>query len=156
MSDPPRRLVVGIGNPDRGDDGAGRLVARLLRGRLAADVRIEACLGGAAELIELLREADVAVLADAMVSGAEPGTIRRFDCAAGGVVPGPGGASSHGLGVAQAVGLARALGCLPAVCVVFAVEGADFAPGAPVSPPVAAAAEEAARRIAAELAGKLR
>jgi hydrogenase maturation protease len=152
VSDPPRRLVVGIGNPDRGDDGVGRLVVRLLRGRLPADVRIEERLGGAAELVELLAEADVAVLIDAMVSGAAPGTIRRFDCVAGEVVPGSGGASSHGLGVAEAVGLARALGCLPTVCVVYAVEAAEFAPGAEVTAAVAAAAEETARRVAAELA----
>nr|WP_294509505.1 hydrogenase maturation protease [uncultured Rhodopila sp.] len=150
MSDPPRRLVVGVGNPDRGDDGAGRLVARLLHGRLPADVRIEECLGGAAELIDLLREADHAVLADAMVSGAAPGTIRRLDCASGDVMPRSAGASSHGLGVAQAVGLARALACLPSVCVVYAVEAAAFAPGAPMSPRVAAAAAETARRIAGE------
>ena len=34
------RLVVGIGNPDRGDDAVGRLVARALRGRVPADVRV--------------------------------------------------------------------------------------------------------------------
>ena len=152
MSDPPRRLIVGIGNPDRGDDGVGRLVARLLRGRLPADVRIEERLGGAAELVELLGEADVAVLVDAMMSGTAPGTIQRFDCVAGEVGPGAAGASSHGLGVAEAVGLARALGCLPPVCVVYAVEAADFAPGAEMTTVVAAAAQETAGRIAAELA----
>jgi hydrogenase maturation protease len=152
VPDPRRRLVVGIGNPDRGDDGAGRLVARLLRGRLPADVRIEECFGGAAELVGLLDGADVAVLADAMVSGAAPGTIRRFDCVAGEVAPGSGGASSHGLGVAQAVGLARALGCLPPVCVVYAVEAAAFAPGSEMTTAVAEAAEETARRIAGEMA----
>jgi hydrogenase maturation protease len=154
VPDPPRRLVAGIGNPDRGDDGVGRLVARLLRGRLPADVRIEERLGGAAELVELLGEADVAVLVDAMMSGAAPGTIRRFDCVAGEVVPGVAGASSHGLGLAEAIGLARALGFLPPACVVYAVEAAAFAPGADMSPAMAAAAEETARRVAAEMAGE--
>jgi hydrogenase maturation protease len=153
VRDRPRRLVAGIGNPDRGDDGVGRLVARLLRGRLPPDVRIEERSGGAAELIELLGEADVAVLVDAMVSGAAPGMIRRLDCAAGDLAPDLAGTSSHGFGVAQAVGLARALGCLPRVCVVYAVEAADFAAGAEMSPEVVAAAEETARRIAGELTG---
>jgi hydrogenase maturation protease len=152
VSDPPRRLVVGIGNPDRGDDGLGRMVAGLLRGRLPADVRIEERLGGAAELVDLLAEADHAVLVDAMVSGAAPGTIRRLDCAAGEVVPGVAGASSHGFGLAQAIGLARALGSLPPVCLVYAVEAAAFAPGAEMTAVVAEAAEAAAGRIAVELA----
>ncbi len=153
MSDPPRRLVIGVGNPDRGDDGAGRMVARWLRGRLPADVRIEESLGGASDLIELLGEADHAVLVDAMVSAAPIGTIRRLDCAAGELVPGSGGTSSHGLGVAQAVGLARVLGCLPSVCVVYAIEAANFAHGAEMTPQVTAAARETARRIAGELVG---
>lgn len=151
MSDPPRRLVIGVGNLDRGDDGVGRLVAYELRGLLPGDVRIEESFGGAAELVELLRDADHAVLVDAMVSGVAAGTIRRFDCAAGEVAPGAGGASSHGLGVAEAIGLARALGCLPPVCLVYAIEAAGFTPGAEMTPVVAAAAKETARRIAGEL-----
>ena len=148
--DPVRRLVVGVGNPDRGDDGAGLLVARMLRDRLPPDVRIEERLGGAAELIELLREADQAVLIDAMVSGAPAGTIRRFDCAVGDVAPGRGQASSHGLGVAEAVGLASALSCLPAVCLIYGVEAAEFSPGSDMSDAVVDGAEAVADRIAAE------
>jgi hydrogenase maturation protease len=137
-----------VGNPDRGDDGVGRLVARLLSGRLPAGVRVEQVGGGAADLIELLREADQVILADAMVSGAPVGTVRRMDCAS--VLPGLGGTSSHGLGVAEAVGLARALGCLPSVCVVFGVEAAGFAPGAAMSAEVVAAAGRAAEQIVGE------
>jgi hydrogenase maturation protease len=143
-------MVVGVGNPDRGDDGVGLLVARMLRDRLPPDVRIEERLGGAAELIELLREADEAVLVDAMVSGAPAGTIRRFDCVAGEVARGQGRASSHGLGVAEAIGLASALECLPRACVIYAVEAAEFSPGADMSDGVAAGAEAVADRIAAE------
>ncbi len=150
MSDPVRRLVVGVGNPDRGDDGIGLLIARMLRDRLPADVRIEERRGGAAELIDLLREADEAILVDAMVSGAPTGTVRRFDCVAGEVVPGPRGASSHGLGVAEAVGLAAALSCLPRVCVVYGVEAAEFSPGADMSDAVVTSAQGAVEQIEAE------
>jgi hydrogenase maturation protease len=152
VSERPRRLVVGIGNPDRGDDGVGRLVAGLLHGRLPADVRIEERLGGAAELIELLGEADYAVLVDAMVSGAPVGMIRRLDCAAGEVVPELGGTSSHGFGLAQAVALAGSLSCLPRMCVIYAVEAADFTLGAEMSAEIVSAAQETARRIVDELA----
>ena len=33
-----RRLVIGVGNPDRGDDGVGDEVVRLLAGRTPPDV----------------------------------------------------------------------------------------------------------------------
>ncbi|PPQ28004.1 hydrogenase maturation protease [Rhodopila globiformis] len=151
MSEPPRRLVVGVGNPDRGDDGVGRLVARLLRGRLPADVRIEEQAGGAAELVDLLQQADCVILVDAAVSGAPPGTIRRLDCRAGDVVPESGGASSHGFGVAQAVALAAALSCMPRVCVAYVIEGGSFAVGGAMSGEVVSAAQEAARLIVTEL-----
>jgi len=35
-----RQIVLGIGNAERGDDAAGRTVARLLQGRLPDDVEI--------------------------------------------------------------------------------------------------------------------
>jgi hydrogenase maturation protease len=151
-SEQPRRVVVGIGNPDRGDDGIGRKVAQRLRGRLPEGVRIEEQSGGGTDLIETLRLADQAILVDAMISGAPAGTVRRLDCAAGDAVPAQPGTSSHGLGIADAIALALVLGCLPSRCVVFAVEAAEFSPGAPMTPAVAAAVDEVARRIELEFA----
>ena len=152
MSDASRRLVLGVGNPDRGDDGVGRLVARLLRGRVPMDVRVEEAAGDAAGVIEKLQGVDWAILVDAAVSGAPVGTVHRVDCIAGDALPSSGGTSSHGLGVAEAVALARALGCLPRWCVIYAVEGAYFRPGSDVSRQVADAAADVAARVAAEFA----
>jgi hydrogenase maturation protease len=146
-----RRLVVGIGNCDRGDDGVGPFITRGLRGRLPEGVEVRESGGEATRLLELLAGADAAWLVDAAVSGADPGTIRRLDAAHG---PLPGtmlALSSHGLGLAQAVELARALGSLPRRLVVYAIEGAEFAPGAPLSPAVEAAALEVGSRLLAEI-----
>lgn len=146
-----RCVVVGVGNPDRGDDGAGRAVARRLRGTLPEGVTLAEADGEATALLAHLDGADAAFLVDACVSGAPAGTVRRIDV---GVAPLPEGAfglSTHGLGLAQAVGLARALGRLPPRCVVYAIEGASFAPGGPLSPAVAGAVEEVARRLRAEV-----
>ena len=150
MSD-PRRLVIGVGNPDRGDDGVGRLVARLLRDRVAADVRIVETDGNAAQVIELLQAADCVWLVDAAVSGAPGGTIHRVNCSSGELPPAAPTASSHGLGVAEAIALARTLGTLPRRCVVYAVEGEGFEQGGAVSGTVVDAAHEVARRIAVEI-----
>ena len=86
-------------------------------------------------------------------SGATVGTVRRFDV---GSAPLPQGAfnfniSTHGLGLAEAVELARALDQLPDRCVVYAIEAASFQPGAPLSPPVAAAIAEVGNRVRDEI-----
>jgi hydrogenase maturation protease len=140
-------LVLCVGNPDRGDDGAGRLVAALLRGRVPADVVVAECDGGAAGVIEAFSGVDCVFVIDAAVSGASAGTIHRVDCAAGEALPAGRAASSHGLGVAEAIALARMLGCLPRQCVVYAIEGARFDVGADVSPAVADAAREVAEGV---------
>lgn len=139
------RLILGVGNPDRGDDGAGWLVAARLRALGVGGV--ETVGGSAPELLAAFDGADDVVLIDAACSGAPVGSVHVVDCGAGEALPAGGGVSSHGLGVAEAIGLARALACLPARCVVYAIEGADFSPGAMLSPEVAAAAEAVVDRI---------
>ena len=49
--------------------------------------------------------------------------------------------SSHGLGLGEAIGLARALGRMPDRLIVHAVEAADFGYGIGLTPAIAAAAE---------------
>jgi hydrogenase maturation protease len=144
-------VVIGVGNLDCGDDGVGRLVARLLRGREPPGVRVEEQDGGAVELIDVLVGAAGVFLVDAAVSGAPAGTVHMVDCRGDASLPSRGGASSHGLGVAEGIGLARALGSLPPLCRLYAVEGAVFAPGAPMSPAVASVAEVLAARLARDL-----
>jgi hydrogenase maturation protease len=145
------RLVIGIGNPDRGDDGVGRLVAQRLRGNVTSDVRIEEHDGSAASLIELLRGVDSVFLIDAAVSGAPAGTIQETNCTTTGVLPTRSGASSHGFGVAEAIALTRTLHGLPRVCLLYTVEGVTFAPGAAMSQTVLAAADTLVERLLKEL-----
>jgi hydrogenase maturation protease len=148
---PSHRRVIGIGNPDRGDDGVGRLVAQRLRGNVPADVSVEEHDGAAAGLIERLRGADSVWLIDAVVSGAPPGTICQTDCTTTDVLPARSGASSHGLGVAEAIALARMLHGLPRVCMLYTLEGVTFTPGAAMSPQVLTAADALAARLAEAL-----
>lgn len=136
-------LVLGLGNAMRGDDGVGAAVARELGARAHP--------GDMAGLLDELARTRHAVLIDASVSGAAPGTIRRFDAADGPLPATVLRVSSHGAGLAEALEMARALDQLPPRCVVYAVEGAVFDHGAPLSPPVAAAVADVAARIRAEL-----
>ena len=146
-----RRLILGIGNPERGDDAVGGEVVRLLRGRLPAGFEVLPHSGEATALLTCMQGAEVAFLIDAAVSGAEPGTVRRFDVAEQSLPSGLGALSSHGFALAQAIELARVLGSLPRRCIVYAIEGHQFEPGTPLSPKAAHAAAEVADRILHEL-----
>ena len=145
------RLVLGIGNPDRGDDAVGRLVARSLRMRVPADVRISEHDGEATALVGELQSARRAWLIDAARSGARPGTIHRIDCSNAELATPLGALSSHGFGVAEAIALARALDVMPPQCIVYAVEAADFTFCAGLSREVVQAMDAVTERILAEL-----
>ena len=149
--------VIACGNAHAGDDGAGLAVAADLRQRLrdrgAIDV-VEA--GTPARILDLLTGVDAAIVLDAVRSdGAHrPGEIVRIEDLRGGV---PGGLrsslSSHGLGVAEAVGVAAAVGPVPRVAFLGveadgATEGADVSKAVADSLPLLA---DAAERLAVEL-----
>lgn len=144
-----RRTVVGIGNEDRGDDAAGLLVARRLVG--LGDVAVRECGGGLTDLLELLSGAECALLVDA-AAGLPAGALQRFDAADGPLPAHLAASSTHGMGVPQAIELARALGRLPPTCVVYAIGAGAFTAGEPLSPAVARAVGEAEQRIRHELA----
>ena len=145
------RLVVGIGNPDRGDDALGRMIARMLRPRVPGDVRVVELDGEASTLLAELQQARRAWLIDAAQAGTIPGTIHRLDCSSADLPMPAGTVSSHGFGVAEAIALARALDVLPSQCIVYAVGMADLTIGAAPSPEVTAALDDVVARVLAEL-----
>ena len=149
-ADSMRKVLIGIGNEYRGDDGAGIQVARRLKMSGSDGVAVVEHDGEPAALIETLKDADSAVLVDA-AAGPDPGRIHRFDAAAGELPRGIFGWSTHGMSVAEAIELARTLGELPARCIVYAVEGQSFETGAPLSVPVEMALAELERRARADL-----
>ena len=143
-----RKLIVGVGNPLCGDDGAGHAVIEHLRDRQPTGVELATLSGEATQLIEAWADADWVVVIDASCSDAAPATIRCFDTAAGDLPAALERRSSHGFGLAEAVALARNLGRLPRRLLVYTVEGKNFEPGAALSAPVAQAASALARELA--------
>jgi hydrogenase maturation protease len=144
-------LVAALGNPDRGDDGVGLEVARLLEGRLPAAARILARRGDMLSLIDDWAGCDALICIDAAAApDAEPGRIHRIDLARDALPQDLSFTSSHAFGLPEAVALARALKLAPRCIVVYAIEGSRFDSGATLSPEVLAAASEVADRVAAE------
>lgn len=150
-----RRVVIGVGNRLRGDDGAGPAALDRLAGRLPPAVEMAECPGGVAELLAAWEGAASVYVVDCAGPGAgsvgAPGAVHRIDASIDPLPAALGAASSHGLGLATAVELARTLGRLPPKLVVYAVAGDRFTPGTGVSPAVARGAAGAADAIAAEL-----
>ncbi|TMC07145.1 MAG: hydrogenase maturation protease [Chloroflexi bacterium] len=134
--------VIGLGAEDRGDDVAGLLVARLVRAAAPPGADVHECAGDAGALLDLLEGADRVVLVDA-ARGGPPGTVERL--APDAVRPAP-ARSTHGLGLADAIGLAAELGVLTGAVSLYVVHGLSFEPG-PVTPEVAAGARTAAELV---------
>jgi hydrogenase maturation protease len=148
-------LVAGIGNPDRGDDGIGPLVVRRLAKRVPPDIAPHVAIvertGDALALIDDWAGRDAVILVDAAAPGSAPGTIHRIDLLEDALPTDVTLSSTHAFGVADAVGLARTLGLLPRRVIVYAIEGANFDLGAPISRKVAAALNEVVARVANEV-----
>jgi hydrogenase maturation protease len=139
-------LVIGIGNPDRTDDAAGVLVARKVhQGRVLewADCSV---------LMDLWDSADDVIVVDAMRSGLPPGTVRRFD-AVDERLPARAFPSTHSMGIAETVELARALGRLPLRLTVYGIEAGDLSLGGTPGDEVTAAVDRVAEEINEELGG---
>ena len=140
-------LIIGCGNPDRGDDAAGLLVVKRLR---SMGIAAEEHHGEGLALMEAWSGAGSVILIDAVITGTAPGAISVWDAQTAPVSRDAFRASTHSFGVAEAVELARALGRLPALLVIYGIEGRNFEPGSQPAPEVLAAVEEVARRIAKE------
>jgi hydrogenase maturation protease len=114
----PRRLLIGVGNPDRGDDGAGIAVASRLRARNDCARTVCECTGEATSLLSAWTGFDDVVLVDACRGAGLPGSIHRVSPEEADRLASLQHASTHSLGVAFAIGLARALGSHPSRLVI--------------------------------------
>ncbi len=145
MSDPfAGALFIGVGEPARGDDGVGPWLAAALAAR-GREMAVRAADG--AEIAALLAGRPAAVLLDATRGAGPPGTLTVLDLARTLLPPGLAPPSSHLIGLAEGVEIARALGDAPARLAFFGIEGRDFALGAGLSPPVAVAARTLLERL---------
>ena len=152
MTGSPQIIVIGIGNPDRGDDAAGRLVARALGQKLSSHV-VSVCemSGEALALVEKMTQASIVFIIDACMSGQKSGDIKRIDLRDQDLPSQQGDMSSHGFGLSAAIDLANILGKLPAICIIYAIEGENYALGAAVSPSVQQAIDKVICRIEDEI-----
>jgi hydrogenase maturation protease len=145
-------VVVGIGNAFRGDDGVGLRVVDALRDRVGSDVTVVACEEEPSRLIAAWEGATATVVVDAVVSGAEPGAVHRFDASEAAIPTAEFRSSTHAFSLGETIEIARALGRLPARVVVYGIEGASFTAGNELTPQVAATIDAVAAAVLDDLA----
>ena len=139
-------LVIGVGSPDRGDDGVGPVVAAEVARRSLPGVTVLAELTPL-DLLDAWAGARTVVLVDAVRTGDPPGTVTTLDATVTRLPVGVGASSTHGLGLADVIEMSRSLGRVPERLVVVGVELADCSPGAVLSPRVRAAVGSAVETV---------
>ncbi len=152
LPDAASLVIIGVGNRVRGDDGAGPAVAGLLRGKEMPGVRIVEEERDGLSILEHWREGESVILVDAVVSGAPPGTIHRLNLLDDKLPAWSNRHSTHLIGIADAVGIARALSRLPSELRFIGIEGSAFGIGERMTDVVQQAVEGVAGAILHELA----
>jgi hydrogenase maturation protease len=133
--------VIGCGNPDAGDDAVGLIVARAVRVRAPDDVEVVVT-RDPLRVLDLLDGVDRVVVVDGVRSTdgvREPGDLVRAEADDDGLPASlRTSLSSHGLGIAETIGLVAAMGSASRI-VFHGVEVGSVTAGTGLSAAVAAA-----------------
>jgi len=139
-------VIIALGNPFRGDDGVGTAVTNSLKDQLEDCLFIKGQDDSLA-IINAWENANLTVIIDASSPDKTPGKITRLAIDAQPLPRDLASCSSHGLGLAEAIELGRALGKLPGRLLIYAVEAESFEHGAALSPSVMAAVKDVVQKI---------
>ncbi len=151
--------IVGCGNPNRSDDGVGPEVVRLLGGRgVGADARAVALIDAGTDGMSVMfraRGCAALIVVDGCVSGSEPGAVFELRGQALEREP-PASPTLHDFRWEHALYAGRrTFGAdFPQDVTVYLIEAATLEFGIGLSPPVAAAADIVAERIAGRVGAR--
>jgi hydrogenase maturation protease len=150
-----RTLILGLGNPLRGDDGVGpRVIEELARRDLPEGVvALDGGTGGL-DLLRLLERWRRVVIVDAADVGREPGQYVRFTLDQVRLAGASSTLSLHNAGLSEILALADALNLDLPEMVIFGVQPAEIGWKEGVSPAVAAALTPLADAVLEETEGE--
>ena len=147
-----KTLVLGLGNPLRGDDGVGpRIIEELTRQGLPEGVTALDVGNAGLDLLNILEGWERAVIVDAAEMGREPGRFVRFTPDEARLTQAGDHVSLHNAGLSEALALANALGRTLPELVIFGVQPAEVDWKAELSSPVEAAIPALTEAVMAEL-----
>ena len=147
MTLPKPKLVIGIGNAFRSDDAVGLKVAQRLQLHSGHHLKVIEFTSDPLNLWDQWQQYDDVRLIDAIPLKEQAGRVHQFDASRKSLPTGLFQGSTHNLGVAEAIELARALGKLPRKFMVYGIEGKNFGFGQTLSPEMETAIEEIACEI---------
>jgi len=147
------KLILGIGQSLRGDDGAGLAAVKLWQSRFPAraadsDLRVESLELPGLALLDYFVAVDKVLLVDAVRSGAAAGTLHWLgEADLAGFCLGSG--SAHGWGVAETLALGRQVQPenMPNHLTILGIEARELDLGEGLSPEVAGVMDQAAKMI---------
>jgi hydrogenase maturation protease len=149
--DERKALIIGVGNEYRSDDGVGLIAAGRLAEKGISRLDIIATSGEGVALMELWRGIDDVIIIDAIQSGADPGTIKRFDAVVEKIPVKYFSHSTHRFGLAEAIEMARQLKLFPKRLIIYGIEGGNFDFGVELSDKVKAALDRTVDVILTEI-----
>ncbi len=141
------KLLLGIGNRFRSDDGLGSYVVRQINKKKIAGIDARELNGDFTNIIDILRDYQELFVVDACISGKQIGSYHVLDYKKKGLPTEWSQCSTHGLGIAEGLQLASNLGVLPEKVTVYAIEAKNFDPGNQPSPEVLEAADRVINEI---------
>ena len=154
---PAPTLVVGFGNPLRGDDGIGVEVVERLRAQgLPAGVEVSDGGTHGLDLVNLMHGRRRVILVDAAPLGKRPGEYVRAALDRVRLRAPADLHSAHAAGVGEALALARALDLLPEEVIIFGVQPACVDWHSALSPEIEAALPDLITAVLAEIGSEER
>jgi hydrogenase maturation protease len=149
----PTTLVIGLGNPLRGDDGVGVRAIQMLAAQ-ALPPGVQLADGGTQGLgiVNLMEGQQRVILIDAAEVGRSPGQFARFTLDEAQLRGDAQHLSVHAAGLRDALLLAQALRMLPDEVVIFGVQPASLEWGNRLSREVEATVPDLVAAVLAEIA----
>ena len=134
------KLLLGIGNRFRGDDGVGPYVVRQINRKKFDSLVARELSGDFTNIIDSLKDYQELIVVDASIAGQSPGNYQVINYSKEGLPTDWAQSSTHGLGIAEGLQMASILGVLPEKVTIYAVEAGNFDPGNQLSAEVLKAA----------------
>jgi hydrogenase maturation protease len=144
-------VIIGIGNPYRGDDGAGWAAVDRLKKKIGASIPLLKLKGDIAELLDVFGTHERVYLIDAYQADALSDAWRRIDARAEAIPEENPQTSTHGFGIGQAISLARNLSELPQTLIVYAIKGREYTMSDHLSKEVSASVDEVVEAVIKEV-----
>ena len=143
-------IIVGVGNPYRGDDGAGWAVIDELEKMVDSKylLKSQADVG---ELLDIFSRWPIVYIVDACLAKAMPGSWQRIDALQESIPQERAQTSTHGFSLSQTIDLAKALHQLPKQLIIYAITGKTYLLKDLLSTPIAQAIHPVAKEIFQEM-----